>query len=278
MTSLTTVLPLYSWPTLPAWASLTSSIEANPSLKFTVIVNPSSGPGDSQYPTSDYIAGMAQLNGYSNTELYGYVHTGWAKNSVADVETNVTKYAGWKDYVGADIHVDGIFFDEAPAVYTEADYTYMSTLSAFASSSQLTKIIFNPGTIPDNHYYAIADTIIAFEDSYTAYSSSVLNALPDEFLGQSAVLILDFTGSSQDQDTIINDLKVKGVDGLYVSTEGDYNEASTMWGQFCEGMLLASESETTSAPVTTSVPEATPTPDTEPAPETEPEPEDVCEL
>lgn len=59
-----------------AWANVYSNISANPTENFTIVVNPSSGPGSTQYPNSDYVAGIAQLNSYSNVQILGYVDTG----------------------------------------------------------------------------------------------------------------------------------------------------------------------------------------------------------
>lgn len=253
-TPATVLLPLYSWPTLPPWSFLTSSIESNPNLNFTVIVNPDSGPGNSQYPSLDYIAGLAQLHNYPNAKLYGYVHTAWGHNSLVDVKLNITKYSGWKDYESVDIHgmlscttsthkvitlnikVDGIFFDEAPKIYSEESFNYMSALSNFSHSSQLNKIVFNPGVVPDSRYFALADTIVVFESPYTKYSTTVLDSIPNMLLWQSALLILDFAGTTGDQDTIIEDLQSKGIQGLFISTKSSYDEVSTLWSDFCEYM------------------------------------------
>jgi hypothetical protein len=71
------LLPLYMWPIGPSgentWQPVLDSAAAYPSLQFTVIVNPSSGPGE--WPNSDYAAAIAQLNALSNVQTIGYVDT-----------------------------------------------------------------------------------------------------------------------------------------------------------------------------------------------------------
>lgn len=98
------LLPLYIYPFLPAWSKIASSIASNPDVNFTVIVNPISGPGAALFPNSDYAAGITQLRGYGNTELLGYVHMKWGHAELGEVEGNITRYAGWKEYEGADVH------------------------------------------------------------------------------------------------------------------------------------------------------------------------------
>lgn len=147
----------------------------------------------------------------------------------------------------------------------------MSELTAFAHSSSLEKIIFNPGRVANTQYYALADIIVAWEDVYSRYSSSVLDTVPDEFLDKSAVLILEFTGSTTEQNAIVDDLKNKGVGGVYVSTENDYNAVSTVWKQFVKSVLAvtgssgsstdaSNPSASSSTPTSTASPVATSSP------------------
>lgn len=80
------LIPLYIYPVLDsgasAWTFLTNTIRANPNVLFEIIINPSNGPGDvgSNGCSTDpnYNSGMASLNAFENTNLLGYVHTGWA--------------------------------------------------------------------------------------------------------------------------------------------------------------------------------------------------------
>jgi hypothetical protein len=239
MSSLGIVVPLYIYPTLVAWTDVLSNISANPNITFSVVVNPGDGPGSNQYPNSDYVTGLAQLNTYSNTQLYGYVHTTWGNEPLAAVKANITKYHGWASYREADIHLDGILFDEAPP-YDASNFTYMSSLSNFTRTTMnvgFDKIIFNPGAVPDTHYYALADTIVAFENAYSAYSDAVLGWIPEQYWNQTALLIYGFTGTEKDQRQLVVSLLEKGLAGMFISTEYVYNTTSRLWMQFCEDML-----------------------------------------
>ena len=84
------LLPLYLYPTSGAWDWVTKGIETYPSLPFTVIVNPESGPGATHsYPESDYISAIASLSKYDNVKLIGYVTTAYMDKTQADVETEI---------------------------------------------------------------------------------------------------------------------------------------------------------------------------------------------
>lgn len=84
------LLPLYLYPTKGAWNWVTTAIAAYPSLPFTIIVNPNSGPGVvNAYPESEYIAGMLNLTKYDNVKLLGYVDTQYMSKSASAVEKEV---------------------------------------------------------------------------------------------------------------------------------------------------------------------------------------------
>jgi hypothetical protein len=78
------------------------SLLARPKLDFTVIINPSSGPGASQYPDEQYIAALNQLAKYPEVNMY----SGWASKGKA-------------------FAMDGIFFDESPHEYSSAAVDFM---------------------------------------------------------------------------------------------------------------------------------------------------------
>jgi hypothetical protein len=47
-------------------------IEANPTVDFTIIINPDSGPGPNALPDGNYITGITALNKHPNVKLVGY--------------------------------------------------------------------------------------------------------------------------------------------------------------------------------------------------------------
>jgi len=98
------------------------------------------------------------------------------------------------------------------------------------------KIIFNPGAIPDSRFYTLADTIVAFENSWTAWSEQVLGWIGAEWYNKTAVVVHDFNGTVADQEAFADELKGDGLGSLFISTQSNYNETSALWTQFCEAM------------------------------------------
>lgn len=105
-------------------------VVAHPNLTFVCIVNPNSGPGDTQYPDSNYDPAVRQLNSYPNALTIGYVRTGYGTRDIGTVMSEVDTYAGWAGK-SMELAMHGIFFDEAPHEYVAASVPYMQTLDAY---------------------------------------------------------------------------------------------------------------------------------------------------
>jgi hypothetical protein len=233
------VVPLYIYPTPGAWDPLTTSVTANPDVNFQVIINYESGPGAAQYPDSTYIAAIANLNSFANVQNICYVHTSWANRALADVETDVSTCAGWASYPDADIHMDGIFFDEAVAEYNATTAEYMNSITAFARNalgSGRDTIVFNPGEQVATEWYSIADYVVAFENSYSAYSASVLSSVPSEVRAQSQFIVYSFTGDDSAQTTLIDDLVAGDIGAIFATDQPGYTAFSSLWAQFCSAL------------------------------------------
>jgi hypothetical protein len=121
------------------------------------------GPGDAL--DQGYAAGVAKLRaGASNVQFIGYVPTGYTKRDAALVNADIDAYATWK----ASYLVDGIFLDEVspdqPAFYK----LYANKIKGIEwSSGSAGMVMLNPGApITDDAYYAYADQIMLFEQSY----------------------------------------------------------------------------------------------------------------
>jgi hypothetical protein len=85
-------------------------VKGHPSLDFQVIINPSSGPGQSgSQPEPQYTLCIEQLkNAGSNVNLIGYVSTNYGDRDQAEISADIQTYAGWDDAY----KLNGIFFDE----------------------------------------------------------------------------------------------------------------------------------------------------------------------
>src|SRR5579871_548493 len=104
------------------------SVEAHRNLAFTVIVNPSSGPGSSQYPDDHYSTAVQTLNAYPNVKTVGYVRTGYATRNISTVVSEVDTYAGWASKAST-LGMHGIFFDESPHEYSADAVEYMHSIN-----------------------------------------------------------------------------------------------------------------------------------------------------
>ncbi|KAL4981870.1 Spherulation-specific family 4-domain-containing protein [Aspergillus falconensis] len=181
------IFPLYIYPeTNSTWAPLYNAISTHPDLKFLVVVNPSSGPGNSSAPDEAYQTAIRQLNTYSNVQKVGYVRTNYAKRNASEVLDDVATYAGWQEQ-SADLAMTGIFFDESPHQYAAETAEYLERINAAVKSASGIEgektIIHNPGSIPDSQLVLDTTSItVVFEQSYDHYKDSQesqLNALAE---------------------------------------------------------------------------------------------------
>lgn len=256
MSGLSVLFPAYIYPTATAWAPLTSCIAANPSNIFNVVINPGNGPGASSYPNSDYISAIANLNSYSNVNLYGYVATAYATRLVTSVTADVNTYSGWSNYTAADIHMDGIFFDSTPQLATPTSNVFMSAIAG-AARAQSKSVYFNPGGAMDPSFYALADHVNAIEIPGLFYTSGIITAVPAADRANSSAIIYSFLGTASDQAQIIYNFANAGLGGIYVSTAPDFASFGAQWTNFCaalDGSTNGTSSTTSSTASATASP------------------------
>jgi hypothetical protein len=99
-----------------------------PNLNFTIIINPSSGPGNSSQPSAQYTHQIQRLNAYPNVRTVGYVRTGYASRNLTTVLQEVGIYSGWAA-LSPTLAMHGIFFDEVPSEYTTSSAEYLATIN-----------------------------------------------------------------------------------------------------------------------------------------------------
>ncbi|KAJ5702320.1 CAZyme family GH135 [Penicillium malachiteum] len=234
VSSTSILLPLYEWPTdNTTWAPVYEAAVAHPEIHFQVIVNPDSGPGDTQYPESEYVSAVAQLNTYSNVQVLGYIPTEYATRDISDVESDISTYSGWAKYKKQNITVDGIFFDEAPNTNDTSKISYMTEISKFARAENLTSIVFNPGTKLDdgsvNGYFDAADLIVEFENSYDTWITCVPAdefSAPDDY-SKDAVLLYS-APLEANYDEVLQEAKQMGLGAAYLTNTDDYKNADSI--------------------------------------------------
>lgn len=164
------------------------------------------------------------------------MHTSYSGRPIADVQAEIKIYSGWKSYTGGDIHLDGIFFDEAPSAWTAATTgAYMTNITNFARSN-FTSVTFNPGTTTDAQFFTLADNIVVFENAAGQWIPPIINTLNRTTSAQKAksvVMIYNFKGKGVDQYAITQTVTGMGMAGLFLSDVTGYVAVSTMWKSFC---------------------------------------------
>ena len=191
-----------------------SSVKAHPTVQFTVIVNPNSGPGSGELPDEAFLAEVPKLNAYDNVRTVGYVKTGWAEDDLNTVLAEIATYAAWASKANDPLMgVDGIFFDETPSEYDDAKHEWLNTavqavktgegfgdktvgMLTFRTNtyrdSVLTTAVLNPGTI--SGYTDIADISVEFEKGYDQWKTDGgLTDLQAEGLDPSKVAIIMYS-------------------------------------------------------------------------------------
>jgi hypothetical protein len=109
-------------------------IDKYPSLPFTVIVNPNTGPDNNTLTDQNYARELPKLNSRKNVQTIGYVRTAWATRNISDVLKDVSTYASWAENKTADYRVHGIFYDEVPSTYSTDTAAFMNTLDQHAKN------------------------------------------------------------------------------------------------------------------------------------------------
>ncbi|GAB7345277.1 hypothetical protein MBLNU457_3640t1 [Dothideomycetes sp. NU457] len=219
-------LPLYIYPAPGAWDPVFDAIVKNPSVHFDVIVNPHNGPGG-PVPDANYISNISRLNSYSNVTSFGYIHTSWGERDLEHIAADINTYESWSAYTDADIHISGIFFDEAPTALSSL--TYMREVYQLTKST-LTKgntVWTNPGTVIDGRFFAVADLINTFEDSHEKWQ--ITAHIPQQYRAKSTVMIHTYRGSlaTLEEDTVA--AAAAGYHSALFTTRPGYESLSSMW-------------------------------------------------
>ena len=244
------LFPLYIYPSSSAWKPLFDAATAYPSLIFQAVINPDSGPGSGPCPNIDYINALNTLNSFPNIRTLAYVHTASRYNcgptgnwicpgtqDLSALRANITTYQNWSKggcAANKDIHIGGIFFDEAPTTPDKVDY--MRNITTFARNT-LTRgktMLYNAGVQVDPGYWPITDFINVFEDTEAAYDVADIGALDGNgvYSHQATLLIHSYTSGNsteiKDIETIV-DFDNDGIAGLFIT---DVTVANNPYGRF----------------------------------------------
>jgi hypothetical protein len=149
-----TIVPLYSYPTDPAWTAIVAAKQAHPSVTVRAIINPDSGPGASKDP--EFAKGIATLDA-AGIVVLAYVATTYGKKAKALVQGEIDAYQGF--YPG----LKGIFFDEMSN--TPGDEAYYEGLDMYTKGKGYSVTVGNPGTDTPASFVGILDTVLIYESA-----------------------------------------------------------------------------------------------------------------
>jgi hypothetical protein len=161
----TYVIPLYSYPVGQYQSEWEKLYNLNTSKRVYVIINPSSGPGNTA--DANYLDAINKLKA-KGFYVIGYVYTNHGNRNLEDVKNDINK---WLSLYGAD-KIDGFFIDEVSNNVQKFDY-YKDVYIFANSKGKL--VILNPGTNVGIKFFNISDKIIVFESSKTNFEAFQYN-------------------------------------------------------------------------------------------------------
>ena len=156
-----TIVPVYFYNTT-LWEKL-ATVDCN-GCSFFAIVNPDNGPGNQTDP--NYTRFIDELNTNGKIPI-GYVYTKWASRNITDVEKDVDT---WLELYP---NIKGFFIDEVSD--NEGNLTYYQQLVSYIKQKGNYTVVLNPGTLPVEGYFSLADYVVVYENS-EGYLFQFLNA------------------------------------------------------------------------------------------------------
>jgi hypothetical protein len=239
------ILPLYIYPNPNAWNSFFNSIAKYPNVQFTIIINPSSGPGTTAFPDEEYITGIAKLNTFLNVKLLGYVRLDYGKRDITEVKSDIDVYAGWESYrdkMGVEdvkIGVKGIFFDESPSIYEKESFTYLEAVTRYPRRALAfgSEFLLNPGTVTDERICKLVDGVVEFEDFHRNFKEQNILEMEKKQTAKGRrkriVIVHHLQGGVEEMKKVVDCCVRGGVDELFVNDK-EYDEVGELWMEFCE--------------------------------------------
>lgn len=225
------LLPIYIYPSSSNWNPIFTQLSNYPKLNFTVIINPSSGPG-SATPSSAYQTYVAQLKNNTNALVLGYVNAGYGSANLTNIQSDIDLYAQW----GRSYAPQGIYLDQAQLTgtiiqnaTTYAKNTYPTTVGSYVM------VVTDQQNTP-SAYYTTANLVVQFVDSYQSYLNP--NNTPVVNYANSGVMMYNFTGSTQLLQNTTQNLANSNLNSLLItnSADGSWSSFGSDWATFCQIM------------------------------------------
>jgi hypothetical protein len=217
------------------------SVIRHPELNFTVVVDPSSGPGTPPYPGAEYVKAITKLNVYPNVRTIGYINTARGTRGNAAVNQETETYAAWSEHPG--LGLDGIFFDQTPTVDSLQSRAYLRNISATVKHSikfrEPRLVVLNPGTVPDaNSTNPYVDITVVFEGSYMDMPTHDEMKIPLARKRKNGAYLINSVPDNIGKGKlrrVINEAK-KDVEWLFITSRSEdvYSDFSSIWDEFLD--------------------------------------------
>ena len=207
------LVPAYFYPTdhVDEWQQL-NALAA--SQQVSVIVNPDSGAGKARDPNFvDAINALRSAGG----KVYGYVGTREATRKIDDIQAEIDDYLDW-------YAIDGVFIDEVPEHAARVGY-YQQVRDHIDSKSQALGLIGNPGTVTDQGYVDVFDTLVIYEDS----ALQLHKFEPPPYSGQydaSRFAMLVYGASEGTMESVVDEAAANNVGFIYATNT---QRGSNLW-------------------------------------------------
>ncbi|MBQ1095290.1 hypothetical protein KBY55_04050 [Streptomyces sp. b94] len=152
------LIPLYVHPAEDpgSWHRLITAADRT----YGVVINPANGPGRAPDPAFAAAAGALRAAG---ARLLGYVDTDYGTRSAAAVAEDARRHREW-------YAADGCFLDRVSSAATELP-AYRALVRGLRRQGSTT-LVLNPGVHPAPGYARLADLVVTFEGSWSAYVSA----------------------------------------------------------------------------------------------------------
>ncbi len=202
------ILPAYAW-----WGEVGfwNRVESVKEPQMIVIFNVYNGPGEvKRKEWQELIDALSSARHIA----VGYVFTLYGERSLDRVKKDID---AWLEFYPS---IEGIFLDEV----SEDNLSYYEELYNYIKSKGELKVILNPGTMLKKEFDSISDVVVYYEDD-----PKNLSNLKDNPFDEGAVIVHSFTGKLE---TLVNDLKAKGVNWIWITDDTPPNPYDTLPSYF----------------------------------------------
>lgn len=147
-----------------------------------IIVNVDSGPGLEADTYFQRLFDQARTQAH---KLMGYIATGYGAVSPESILTQAKTWMRFYD-------IRDVFLDEVSDGVDKLEF-YRTLVTRLIDGYPSRSILLNPGTVPDEGYYRLSETvrILAFEDTWEQYQQTVFPAWLNAYWPRTSIMVYE---------------------------------------------------------------------------------------